>query len=99
MTGDAVDAQRALQLGIVSSVVPDGEVVDAALALARKCCRASWLGLRLTKQQLRAASDGMSLEQAIHAEDKSQVLCLNDQDTQAFLATKMSKFLPKDAKL
>jgi enoyl-CoA hydratase/carnithine racemase len=97
-TGDAVDAASALRLGIVNKVVPDAELRAASVELARRCLRASWLGLRQTKQQLRGASDGVSLEHAIHNEDLGQVLCLNDKETQAYTAAKVARFLPsKDA--
>jgi len=36
LTGDSIDAARALDLGLVNAVVPPGEVLDAAYALARR---------------------------------------------------------------
>jgi cyclohexa-1,5-dienecarbonyl-CoA hydratase len=56
-TGDPIPAPEALRLGIVRRVVPDGEVEDAAAALARRIARHSAAALRLAKRALRAAFD------------------------------------------
>ena len=55
--GDPVPAPEALRLGIVRRVVPDAEVEDAALALARRIARHSAAALRLAKRALRGAPD------------------------------------------
>ncbi|KWI60653.1 crotonase/enoyl-CoA hydratase family protein [Burkholderia pseudomultivorans] len=52
-TGDALDAQTALRHGLVSRVVPDGELVAHAHALASRIARHSGIALRLTKRLLR----------------------------------------------
>jgi len=54
-TGDPIPATEALRLGIVRRVVPDGEVEEAAAALARRIARHSAAALRLAKRALRAA--------------------------------------------
>ncbi len=38
LTGDAIDARRAHQIGLVNRVVSGPEVVDEALALAERIC-------------------------------------------------------------
>mmetsp|Transcript_13294 Transcript_13294/g.21719 ORF Transcript_13294/g.21719 Transcript_13294/m.21719 type:complete len:268 (+) Transcript_13294:79-882(+) len=99
MTGDMVNAEKAYRLGIVNKVVADDQIHKEALDLARRCTQASSLGLRLTKAQLRGSADGMSMQTAVHAEDVSQVLCLNDEDVKEYLKEKVKKFFPSKGKL
>jgi enoyl-CoA hydratase/carnithine racemase len=53
-TGRFVDAQEALDIGLVDAVVPAAEVYDAALAMARKFAKGPSLALAAAK----AAIDG-----------------------------------------
>lgn len=57
LTGEPISAQRALQIGLVSRVVPDEELMPSAIKLAERIARQSPLALRLTKEAvLKAAS-------------------------------------------
>jgi crotonobetainyl-CoA hydratase len=49
MTGRAISAQRALELGLINRVVPSGSCVDAAVALAEEICEGAPLSVRLSK--------------------------------------------------
>jgi len=53
LTGETLDARRALAIGLVSQVVPDAELLDAALAVAAKMAAHAPRALRLTKRLLR----------------------------------------------
>ncbi len=57
MTGDPIDAERALALGLVNRVVPAGEVVEAALALARRIGENSPIAVRNSRQLVREATE------------------------------------------
>jgi crotonobetainyl-CoA hydratase len=50
MTGAAIDAQRALSLGMINRVVPAGEVVDTAIGLAEKIAENGPVAVRTSKQ-------------------------------------------------
>jgi enoyl-CoA hydratase len=50
LTGDAITAPRALQLGLVNAVVPLDQVLDAALALGGRVAANAPIALRITKQ-------------------------------------------------
>ncbi len=50
LTGDRVDAQRALQMGLVHRVVPHDEVKAEGERLARRLCRNGPLAMRCTKE-------------------------------------------------
>jgi enoyl-CoA hydratase len=58
LSGDPVDAETALQLGLVSQVVDPDDLVHTALGLAEKLAAKAPLALAATK---RAVLDGMSL--------------------------------------
>jgi len=62
LTGDTISAQRAAELGLVNKVVPTGEVVPAAMALAERICENAPLSVRASKEIMRR-SVGLS-EQA-----------------------------------
>lgn len=53
-TGDPIDAQRALQCGLVSRVVPDDQVLAETVALASRMARRSGPALRMSKRLMRA---------------------------------------------
>jgi enoyl-CoA hydratase len=55
MTGDPVDAPRALQLGLVNRVVPTARVVDEAIALADRIGENSPIAVRNSRRLVREA--------------------------------------------
>ncbi|QTH23374.1 enoyl-CoA hydratase/isomerase family protein [Rhizorhabdus wittichii] len=74
-TGDFIAADRALATGLVSRVVEEADLVAAAEPFIAAMLAASPIGLRMTKECLRASIDAPSLESAIAMEDRTQVLC------------------------
>lgn len=52
LTGDMIDAREALACGLVSKVVPDAELMDAARALARRIAANPSHAVRMTKRLL-----------------------------------------------
>ncbi len=66
LTGDRITAQQALQWGLVNRVVPQGELMDAALELAQRIVANPPLGVRTTKEAVlrsleMSAAEGMRL--------------------------------------
>ncbi len=57
ITGDPIDADRALQLGLVNQVVPTPDVLDAALALAERIAVNGPLAVRNTLKMVHEAPD------------------------------------------
>lgn len=55
LTGDLVPAQRMLELGLVTRVVPAGEALNAAVELAERIAANAPLAVAATKQILRSA--------------------------------------------
>jgi enoyl-CoA hydratase/carnithine racemase len=76
LTGDFMDAETALSLGMVSRIVPRDKLLDEALELAAKMCRKNPLGLKLTKEAINCNLDAAGLEQALNLEDRNQALCM-----------------------
>lgn len=95
-TGNFIEAERAERLGLVSRVVPDIELDEAAQALADDMLRNAPLGLRLTKECLNASLDAASLEQVIALEDRTQILCTRTGDfaegVRAFLGKRPPRY-------
>jgi enoyl-CoA hydratase len=57
MTGDPIDAARALQLGLVNRVVAADHVVDEAIALAERIGENSPAAVRASRQLVREAAE------------------------------------------
>jgi enoyl-CoA hydratase len=57
LTGDRIDAARALSVGLVNRVVPAEDVLDEAIALATRVAENGPLGVQATKRLMRDALD------------------------------------------
>jgi enoyl-CoA hydratase len=57
MTGDPIDASRALELGLVNRVVPRDQVIDEALRLAERIAANSPVAVRCSRRMVREAVD------------------------------------------
>ena len=75
-----VDAVTAQQIGLVSRVVPDDQLADSAMELAREVVQNSPVGLRMTKEVLNLCLDSPSLLETLHLENRTQVLCSFSED-------------------
>jgi crotonobetainyl-CoA hydratase len=58
LTGEPVSARRALELGLVNRVVPQAQVVDAALGLAAVICANAPLAVQASKRIAGGITDG-----------------------------------------
>ncbi|MET0888258.1 MAG: enoyl-CoA hydratase-related protein [Mycetocola sp.] len=80
LTGRLVDAQEALQMGLVKQVVPVEALLPSAMDLARSIVRNSPIGVRMTKEVMWANLSAGSLPQAIELEARTQLLCTRTDD-------------------
>lgn len=97
-TGDRISAAEALDLGLVNKVLPDGQLLDAALAMAEAIAQKSPLTLKIMK---RVIDDGaqMPLTVALHHEQAMIGLLLDSKDAHegctAFLEKRQPNFTGK----
>ncbi len=92
-TGRIVDAAEAERIGLVNRVVPDGEVLDTALALAREIAHNGALAVRAAKASINALArpnEGM----AVTLESSLQAVLFDSADKHA----RMQAFLDKKNK-
>lgn len=75
MTGEFVDADRALAIGLFHRVVPRERVVDEAVALAERLARGPTTALAVTKDALNREAS-MDLDTALGAEARAQAGCM-----------------------
>ncbi|MGV9870111.1 enoyl-CoA hydratase-related protein, partial [Rhodococcus koreensis] len=78
-TGDAIDAAKALEWGLVSQVVEPGELLDAARALADRVAVNPPQVLRMTKKLLREGRH-QSLESLLELSAAMQSLAHHTAD-------------------
>ncbi|MCS7012747.1 MAG: enoyl-CoA hydratase-related protein [Chloroherpetonaceae bacterium] len=87
LTGRMIDAKEALELGLVTKVVPATEYLEEAKKLAREIAAKSPVAVRTAKEAIRAALSG--LEEGLAFERKSFYLLFDTEDKkegmQAFL--------------
>lgn len=70
LTGDTIDAESALRLGLINRVVPGAELLDCALGLARRIAENAPLAVQAAKELAYRSRDvdlatGLRLEQAM----------------------------------
>jgi len=80
LTGRFINADRALRVGLVSEVVADDKMDEAAGPYIDEMLTTSPLGLRMTKECLNMSVDAGSLEAAVAMEDRNQILCAQTGD-------------------
>jgi enoyl-CoA hydratase len=73
-TGDYMDAQSALQSGLVNRVVPLNRLEQETLELAKRIALQDIFAVRLAKASLNAAQDTMGFTNAINSAFKSHQL-------------------------
>jgi len=78
-TGRPVDAQEALSLGLVNRVVPDDQLADATMELARSLAQGPQIALSLMKRNLNCA-ESSGLAELLDMEAANQVLTGRTED-------------------
>jgi enoyl-CoA hydratase/carnithine racemase len=79
LTGDYIEAEEAVRLGLVNKVVPADQVLDAALEIANKIAANGPLGVAATKELVRMAANKPADEVwKVHAERQSTVFASED---------------------
>lgn len=87
-TGDRISAQRAAEIGLANHVVPDGEVLDAAIAAARKIAALPQQAVEATKRVL-----NLHLEHAVLATIDFAMAAESESFDTADLRANVDRFL------
>jgi enoyl-CoA hydratase len=95
LTGRQFDAPEAERLGLLSRVVSDGELLDAALAVSDQILQNAPFGVVMTKEVMWANLAAPSLEAAIHLENRTQILASKSGDFVEALAAFAEKRPPR----
>ena len=95
LTGARWDAKKALEFGLVSEVVPRGELMAAARAMAGRVIAMGPLAIRLAKQALNASAN-MPLQSGLVFESMIQAVTFESKDklegASAFLEKRKPNF-------
>jgi len=98
LTGDPIDAQEALRIGLVNKVVPAGELRSASVAIAQKILSKGQVAIRLALKAVNMThetnlTDGLDLEASLFG------VCCGSEDfkegTGAFLEKRKASFKNK----
>ncbi len=80
LTGRPVEASEAERIGLVSQVVPEDKLLDAALELARSISSNSPFAVENTKQVMWANLDAPGFAAAVELENRTQVIATRTED-------------------
>jgi enoyl-CoA hydratase len=93
-TGEIIDAQQALQIGLVNQVVSDAQLLDAALNMCERIGRNSPLSLRLSRMALDQGLHS-SFEQILELEAEHLLACVASGNQERFVANKLARMKKK----
>ena len=94
MTGDAIDAKEALACGLVSQVVEDHELLNAARRLALRIAQNPPYAVRMTKRLLWQGQT-LTLESLLEMAASMQALAHATADHREAVAALLAKRPPK----
>ena len=96
LTGEPIDAATALAWGLVERVVPDGELLEATLAVARQIAAQSPHAVSTLRELARTTRD-LSLEEGLRREADAFARCLRSDDGGEGVAAFIEKRAPRFA--
>lgn len=95
LTGEIIDAQEALRIGLVHKVVPNEDLTEVTMKMAQEMASKGPIALRYTKEAIYKGMD-MTLEQGLRLEADLYLLIHTSKDRsegiQAFREKKKPKF-------
>ena len=95
LTADIIDARQALEIGLVTAIMPASQLQVRARELAKKILKQGPLAARLAKLALNASAR-VDLDSGLLIETLAQSICYDSDDkregTTAFLAKRKPKF-------
>jgi len=92
--GDALNAERALQFGIVNRVVPDAELMAEARKVAERLRDAPYASIAAAKHAV-YLSDDSSLERMLQYETEAQLQCFQSEEARERVRAFLEKREPR----
>lgn len=92
--GDAINSERALQLGLVNRVVADGELADETRKLAERLRDAPYRSIAAAKHAV-YMSDNSSLERMLQYETEAQLQCFESEEARERVRAFLEKREPR----
>ena len=89
-TGEFVDAQEALRIGLANKVVPNDSLMNEALGMAKKIGEKSPLALKLSRTAIEQGLHS-SFEQILEIEANHLLVCISAQNQKDFMEKKLKK--------
>ena len=93
LTGEVLTAEEALKFGLVSRVVPDAELMPAAMSMAERIAAHPAAAVRLTKRLVRISCNA-SLDAVLELSASMQAIMHSTADQQEALAAMLEKRKP-----
>ncbi|UYN89402.1 MAG: enoyl-CoA hydratase/isomerase family protein [Anaerolineales bacterium] len=94
LTGEPLGAEAALQAGLVNRVVPDEQVLDAAIELAAVVAERPAVAVRLARQALRYGLE-RTLQEGMELERRNYLMAYDTQDQKEGMAAFLEKRKPE----
>jgi len=91
LTGEAISADEAYELGLVSALVPDHELMDTAKAWARKLSGQAPLAI----EQIKSVSAAGDLDEGIEAEKRGFATAFGSEDAKEGIGAFLGKRTPR----
>ena len=95
LTGESINSEEALRIGLVDELVPAGQALEAAMKLAAKIMENAPIAVELAKDAMEIGLD-LPLEQAVQYSQKNCVTCFSTEDmregTSAFVEKRRPAF-------
>ena len=93
-TGEIIDAQEAMRIGLVNAVVSEDELLDEALKMCAKIGEKSPLSLRLSRTALDQGLHS-SFEQTLEIEAEHLLVCVASGNQETFVNSKLAAMKKK----
>jgi enoyl-CoA hydratase len=94
LTGELITAQEALKIGFINKVVPSGELMAAAEAIARRILKNGPLAVRTIKESV-IKTTGLTIKEGLALEKELSVPAYNSRDAKEGPRAFMEKREPK----
>ena len=94
LTGDMIDAQQALRIGLVNKIVPPEELMDAVKKTAGKIASKGQIAVRLVKECIQNGMD-IDLDNALRLEKQAFAILCASEDQKEGMKAFMEKRKPE----